>query len=260
MQLERIAERLSQKQFFHLKIDTGMHRQGVLPEELEGAGNLVKKNKNIVIESICSHFADADGEDKVFTQKQIAEWKSCVEKAETLFPGMVYRHLANTAGTYFEECNDTNVARVGLGLYGIDTQSKRDLSLKPALELTTVISSVKKLQKSDRVGYNGTFTAPHDMTVATIPVGYYEGIDHRLSDKGSVLVQDTRCPIVGRVSMNITTIDVSHLSNVGIDEEVIVISNNSERENAVEHVAGKIGLLPYEVLVRIPSTLRRVMI
>lgn len=257
-QLKAIAEQLDRAQAFHLKVDTGMHRQGISPDDIEEASNIVMSNSNISIVGLCSHFADADGEDESFSKSQLSQWKNVVEKSKQMFSDIEHYHLANTAGTHLDEYS--NVARVGIGLYGIDTQARRNLSLKSVLEMCTVISGVKKLQTGDTVGYNNTFVASRDITIATIPVGYYEGVDRRLSDNGSVFVRGKQCAIVGRVSMNITTIDVSDIPDVKLDDSVLIISVDKNQKNSVESIAKNTDVLPYEVLVRIPSTLRRVVV
>jgi alanine racemase len=287
----------------HLKIDTGMRRQGILTEEIDealaiiGKINSAKKNKKnktkIILEGIATHFADADNADRTFTNTQIAEWNAAVKKVKAQFPSLAYWHASNTAGHGYTNMdkntttNDNantilaNVSRLGIGLYGIGEGQGERLEknlhhqLKPALEMTTIVSGIKHIKKGETVGYSRTFTAPHDMTIATIPVGYFEGLDRRLSNKGFIkIIKKETChnffaPIIGRVSMNITTIDVTeivrHIPELGEGYPVTIISapTQSERmtdKNSVAAMARLCDTIPYEILVHIPAHLKRILI
>ncbi|MDD5290447.1 MAG: alanine racemase, partial [Patescibacteria group bacterium] len=271
----------------HLKIDTGMHRQGILISEIEEAIKIIKNNKNIILEGICSHLADADNEDQKFTLEQIENWNRAAKIFKENFSGLKYLHLSATSGAGFAEKIDANVARLGLGLYGIDPSPSpltkgRDgerflidnkphpnpllrkergaLNLKPALEIRTIITSVKEIEPGEKVGYGATFTADQKMKIATVPAGYFEGVDRRLSNFGFVKVKNIFCPIVGRVSMNITTIDVGAVANVKVGDEAILISQNPDDKNSVENITKLCNTISYEILVRIPNHLKRIIL
>lgn len=242
----------------HLKIDTGMHRHGISMDEIDEATRLIRANKRIVLEGVYSHLADADTPNSKHTEMQIKNWNSVVEEFKREFPNIRYFHLAATSGVSLPNI-DANALRIGIGLYGFNT-STHELDLQPALEMVTRITSTRTLQKGASVGYNATFAVPNEMRVATIPVGYYEGLDRRLSNKGNVLVRNTPCLIVGRVSMNITSFDVSKVPNVKVGDLVTVISNHHEDSNSVQNIARLCETIPYDILVHIPAHLRRVVI
>ena len=191
----------------HLKIDTGMHRQGILPSELPHAFKIIHSAPRLDIEGICSHLACADEEELSMTHAQITLWNSLVDMCKRELPHIQYFHLAQTAGSFFSAGIKANVMRLGLGLYGITTHPSDTIDIKPALDIYTVISSTKKIHARETVGYNATFTAQKDMRIATIPLGYAEGLDRRLSNKGIVRIDSYESPIIGRVSMNITSIE-----------------------------------------------------
>jgi len=256
--LKNLAAKAKKNINIHLKIDTGMHRQGILLAQVEEAIRLIKSNKNIFLEGVCSHFADADSQDQEFTKAQIVEWNKAVKIFKQNFPEIAYYHFANTAGTFYSESIDANVCKAGIGLYGINTSPFTEMNLKPVMEVASIISSIKNIPAGDKVGYNITYQAKHAMRVATVPVGYNEGVDRRLSNKGGYKVAGIFCPLAGRVSMNITTIDVTDVPNVKLEDEVIVISHNRTDANSVENIAKMCGCIPYEVLVHLPSNLRRV--
>ncbi|MEK7501302.1 MAG: alanine racemase, partial [Patescibacteria group bacterium] len=193
----------------HLKIDTGMRRQGIMPEEINETIEIIQGSQSIILEGICSHLSDANNEDEAFTDSQIILWNKIVRQFRSKFPHLKYWHLSNTDGHRFKGEIEANVSRLGIGLYGlIDGKSfTPPLDLKPVMEMKTIITGIKKLQIGETVGYGNTFTAQKNMTIATVPVGYFEGIDCRLSNSGIILIgpENIPCPIIGRVSMNITT-------------------------------------------------------
>jgi len=243
----------------HLKVDTGMHRQGILPNEYKEAFEIIKSNSKIHFDGICTHLFDADTSNSAHTKKQITLWNSIVEKAQEQFPHLRHIHIANTAGHQFLNTAISNVSRLGIGLYGLSSGGEVDqrLSTKPVLRMDTIVTSVKQISKDDVVGYGGTFVAKKDMTIATIPTGYFEGVDRRLSDKGFVYIDNTACPIVGRVSMNITIIDVSAKENILVGQVVNVISNDKKAKNSIDHMAKICKTIPYVIAVHIPAHLKR---
>lgn len=254
-QLRELVEK-KVHQALHLKIDTGMHRQGIALSDVPIALDLVLKNRSMRIEGVCSHFADADGVDEMFTREQIRRWNEFTKSWRTRIPDTKYYHVSATSGMRFVKDISANVGRLGIGLYGITPNA----TLKPALEMKTRITALRTVPKGETVGYNNTWLAKHDTLVATIPVGYYEGVDRRLSNKGFVQVKGAMCPIVGRVSMNMTTVDVTDVADVKEGSEVIVISTHSEDKNSVANIAQTCNTIPYDILVHIPSTLRRTII
>lgn len=242
----------------HLKIDTGMHRQGIHPHELDQACSLLKKS-TLHLEGICSHFSDADNNDVTCTKKQITLWNNIVARTRKIYPH-IKTHIAATAGSFFSNTIDADYIRIGIGLFGITKNEQDTIDLKPVLSMHTVVSSVKHLPKGETVGYNNTFRAERDMTIATIPAGYFEGIDRRLSNKGVVRIGAHNTPIVGRVSMNITSIDVSNIPNVALNTPVTIISSDKNDPHSIENIAKTAETIPYVILIHIPQHLRRVVV
>lgn len=243
----------------HVKIDTGMRRQGLLPEEMDEAIALLKQS-DLTVEGICSHFADADGPDAVFTNAQIECWNSVVSVWKAAFSTLTWWHIGATAGAAYTKDIDANLIRLGTGLYGFPRHASQTFTLMPALSLWSTLTGSKLLRQGERVGYNGTFTAPRDMQVATVALGYYEGVDRRLSNKGSMQVDGVVCPIVGRVSMNITTIDISACHNAALGARVLVFSANPSDDNSLQNLARLCDTTPLELLVGIPQHLRRMVV
>lgn len=255
-QLEELSRHCAKSISIHLKIDTGMHRHGVLPSELDCSLELIMSSPSLKLEGIASHLADPDTYQSTLTENQITQWNDCVMRVKDIIGPLPYAHCLATAGLAYRARVDSNVLRLGIGLYGIPFGFDQP-SVQPALELRTIITSIKHIEEGESVGYNGIFRASSPMIIATIPCGYAEGMDRRLSNQGFVRVNDQDCPIVGRISMNITTIDVSHLSCVKIGDEVIVFSSDGLHANSIAQTSKLCTSIPHELLVHIPSYLRR---
>ncbi|MEN9613765.1 MAG: hypothetical protein RLZZ347_72 [Candidatus Parcubacteria bacterium] len=262
IELEDLATKITRPTTFHLKIDTGMHRQGILYREITEAIALIQSNPYIRLEGICSHFADASNDDPHFTEKQIHLWNATVITVKKSFPKLTYWHISATSGNYYNSKIDANVSRSGLGLYGFALHTKlgQSLAFKPVLSLHAVLGNIKHVKKGENIGYELLFTAPKDMLIGTIPAGYYEGVDKRLTNKGVVYIKDVPCPIVGRVSMNITTIDIGAVPNPKLNDLVTVIGTDRNAPNSAEHIAKLCETSPYEIFIHIPEQLRRVVV
>lgn len=252
-----VVDKINKPTRFHLKVDTGMNRQGIELEQLDELIDLVKSNRSICLEGVCSHLCDADGIDSSFTLLQIEKWNKLVQKAKIVLPDLKYCHLGASTSLPYKADIDANMIRLGIGLYGVDVSRDQKLNLKPAMQVETSITSLRTVRKGEMVGYGCTYVAKKDVKIATIPMGYFEGIDRRLSNKGFVKVGDVFCPIVGRVSMNITSIDVTGVGGVKIGDEVEVLSIDRNDKNSVEAMAKLAGTIPYVIMSRIERRLRR---
>jgi alanine racemase len=257
-QLREINRNLKNMKRFHLKIDTGMRRQGILPDEIEEAIGIIKQNKYINLEGVCSHLADADNENKDFTQAQIKQWEKAVQICKQNFAAIKFFHLSATAGLDYTNQFFSNVARLGIGLYGINSAPFVKMNLKPVLEMRSIISSVKNIVAGECVGYNATFRAAKELKIATLPVGYFEGVDRRLSNRGYVKIKNTDCPIVGKVSMNITSLDITLAPDVKLGDWAVIISRDPQDKNSAENLARLAETIPYEILIHVPAYLQRI--
>ena len=257
-QLAELSGKLRNPKRFHLKLDTGMHRQGILPEDFQQAVKSITANKNIRLQGLCSHLAEPENEAE--TQKQIQSWNSAVKYFRNTFSNIQYTHLSATGGLRYSQNIDANLARLGIGFYGIDSYRQTWPNLKPALEMRSLITGIKTIEAGEKVGYGLTFKAKEKMNVATVPVGYFEGLDRRLGNRGFFKLDSEFCPVVGRLSMDIATIDVSANKKAAFMSEVVVISAQSSDKNSVENLAGLCETLPYEILVHLPAHLKRTIV
>ncbi len=247
----------------HIFVDTGMNREGIPMNELPHFLEEIKKLPNIKIKGLMSHLASADNPKDLLNRMQIKNFKRALEICKKNRINPRWTHLTNSDGHLnipYVSTYDTpgvgNLARVGLALYGIS----HDPNLKPILTFKSKIIQIRNLKKGDRIGYSGTFTAKEPMTFGVLPLGYYDGVDRRLSNKGWVTVDGLPCKIVGRVSMNITTVDISKIPNPKIGGEVFVYSNNRTDPNSIENVARLCKTIPYDILIHLAASTKRIIV
>lgn len=255
-------ENITKDTKIHLKIDTGMNRQGISIDKIHDAITLLKTSPKLILEGICTHLADADNADSTFTDSQIQKWNEIVLLFKETFKSMTYFHISNTPGHSHLSKAMSSFSRLGIGLYGLNGNGNLDtlITLKPALKLTSVITGTKKIIPGSKIGYNGTYTSTTDMRIATIPIGYGVGYDRRLSNKGVMQVEGIFTPILGKVSMNITVIDVTAVNNYSLNTPVIVISNNEKDQNSIMNIAKTCNTNPHEIITGLDRFIERVVI
>ena len=237
----------------HIFVDTGMHREGIPLNELPDFLDRIKK-LNLKIEGLMSHLASADNKNDPLNKLQVKNFEKALRVLKNHKINPKYCHLANSDCLIYSLPKfSTNIARVGISLFGIGSHN----NLKPVLNFKTKIIQIKNLKKGDRVGYGGTFTARKPMTIGVLPAGYYDGVDRRLSNKGWVTVDNIPCKIIGRVSMNITTIDITKVTKVTIGQDVTIYSANPEDLNSISNAAKICETIPYDLLVHIAHSTKR---
>ncbi len=248
----------------HVFVDTGMHREGITVEELPKFLEEIKKLSNIKIEGLMSHLASSESNKDPLFLNQIKQFKKAKEIFKKMEINPKWFHISATGSIVNPQTRPiiagvSNLARAGLALYGYSS-STPDKNLKPALTLTTKIAQIKKVSKGERLGYDGTYTAKKDMLIGVLPIGYYDGVDRRLSNKGVCLVDNIECSIPGKVSMNLNIIDLSNVPNPRTGQEVIVYSANPKDKNSLGNAAKICKTIPYDLLVNLAETTRRIII
>jgi len=237
----------------HIKIDTGMRRLGVMPEEARDFLDAVRK-AGFDVEGAYTHFAVADSldeEDVQFTKEQ-------AQLFEKLDLDVRIKHVCNSGASVSKVVNCFDYVRVGIASYGLQpSDSVYSNELKPVLTWKSVVSHVKTIQPGDSISYGRTFKAFMEMKIATIPVGYADGYWRHLSNKGYVLIHGEKCPIVGRVCMDQFMVDVSHLDDVKIGDEVVLIGKQGNNVITAEEIAKLVGTINYEVTCRISERVPR---
>lgn len=248
----------------HLEVNTGMNRYGAHPGEAAELTKLILCYKNLYLEGVMSHLADSDGDDPATVNQATEDFDACVEQVRAAGGNPAYLHVAQSAGSLKAASKHANAIRLGIGLYGVNPfPHKHELykvldELRPALRLVSTITKVTHLQKGDRVSYNYTFTAPKKMTIGVLPLGYYEGVNRALSNKGVAKIGQTFTPIVGRVCMNHTMISLDGV-RAKVGDEVVVYSNNPADKNAIDRIAQDYDLFNYTLLTSLSHDVRRVL-
>ena len=250
------AEKLNKsgKCKIHINIDTGMGRSGFHFDDAFKSINKILNFKNIEIDGIFSHFSSVE-EDPDFTQLQSDRFEEILSK---LYLKPKYIHISNSSGVVTFPNKYTNLVRLGLLSYGIysNAEMKDKVSLKPVMTFKSHITQIKNAKKADSIGYNRTFIVPKDMNYAVLPVGYADGYDFLLSNKGKVVIKDQVCNIVGKISMDMIAVDISKLAKPEVGDEVILLGDANENITA-ENLTSLYEGLSYELLSQIGRRAKR---
>ncbi len=249
----------------HIKVDTGMHRQGFQSEDMSRVLDTLRKEKGqIVVEGIYTHFAEAKNPRfGMTTRAQITrfqDWVTALRKAGF----RATAHAGATGGTLLYPEGHLGMARVGIGLYGLWPSDEarmhleRKLELKPVLSWKAVVAEVKKIRSGEKVGYDLTESTPHDATIAIIPVGYWHGFPRLLSSKGCVLIGGKTAKVLGRVSMDMITVDVTNIPKVKPGDEVVLIGKQGKETIAAGELAKLSGTTHYEIVTRLNPLMERI--
>lgn len=248
----------------HLDINVGMNRYGIDPDELEEYLTLIASYPKIELAGVMAHIADP--EDAASVKEAVRSFDQAVSKILKKGFKPTTIHIGQSASSVQLKSKYANATRIGLSLYGLNPFTPEHglykefkQNLKPALKLVSTISKVNDLKPGDDVSYNHTFRAKKNMQVAVLPLGYYEGVDWRLGNKGKVKFADDYLPIVGKVCMNHTMMDISGtIAKAG--DEIIVLSDNPDDENSVDNISRRFGLFNYALVTNLSSDVRRVLV
>lgn len=250
----------------HIKVDTGMHRQGFLMKDCKKVLEIINSNSNTAlnVEGLFTHFAAAKNPSfPKDTKNQIEEFKFWIEAFKKVGLKPIV-HAAATAGTLLFPESHFDMVRIGIGLYGlwpameIKAYLGEKISLEPVLSWKSIISEIKKFPKGSRIGYDLTELLSEDSIVAIVPVGYWHGYPRALSSLGKMLVKGKECKVLGRISMDMICIDVSKIKNLHIGDEVVVISDNSISQCSMEGISNIVDLSWYETVTRLNPLIKRI--
>ncbi|MFA6078321.1 MAG: alanine racemase [Candidatus Omnitrophota bacterium] len=243
----------------HIKIDTGMGRIGVWHEEALNFIKNLAERKNVMIEGIYTHFSSI-GRDDFFTSYQIESFEKLLEKLESFDIRIPLRHAANSIATVDFQRSHQNLVRPGLIIYGMYPKHTfpKLIKLKPALSLKTRIVFIKDTPPGRSISYGRTYVTQNHTKIATLPIGYADGYNRNLSNRAEVLVRGRRARVVGRVTMDQTMIDVGHIKNVKLGDEVVLIGRQGKEEIRTEKLARLAGTIAYETVCSISNRVPRV--
>lgn len=237
-----------------LKLDSGMHRSGALPEEFSQLWKELTKLPQLEVQSVFSHFAASES-DPGFSQLQEEEFLALIRKNRIEAPWL---HLANSSALINGLGGGVPICRLGILSYGIYTHpSQADrVALKPVMTFKSTVSQIKTVPAGATVGYNRSWTAARDTRYAVIPVGYADGYDFLLSNRGNVSLKGFLCPVIGRVSMDMICVDISGAGEVQIGDEVVLLGN-SAKELRAENLAASYDGSSYELLCQVGRRAKR---
>jgi alanine racemase len=244
-----------------VEIDTGMRRMGVAPDDAVALLTTLAAQPELRIDGVYTHLACADEPDLEPSQEQLALFKQLLGavRARGVEPGCV--HFANSAallsGAPLLDAAPSDAVRPGIVLYGARPAYNLSGGLRPVMTLRTRVVALRTVHKREAVGYNATFHATRDTRVATLPVGYGDGVPVSASNRAMVLIQGRRFAVVGRISMDYLGVDVG-VAPVALGDEAILFGRGQGAELRVEEAAEAAGTLPYELLVRVGSRVPRV--
>ena len=243
----------------HVKLDTGMGRLGTREEgqALAVAERIVASAPALELAGAMTHFATAD-EDSKFLEFQLNRFRPFVQRLRSLRPGLV-AHAANSAATLRAPDSHFDLVRCGIAIYGCDPMHEDALArgLEPALELSSYVAAVKRAQPGDSAGYGRRFIAERETWIATVPIGYGDGIRRALSGKCELLCRGARYPLVGAVSMDNVTFDLGPEPRVSVGDKVTVIGLDGGERQTAEQLARAIGTINYEVVCGISARVPR---
>jgi alanine racemase len=271
--LSQIATSLKKKIRIHLKVDTGMGRLGLLPHNFQrddsAAINADAIEETLAIagldglelEGIFTHFATADSANKTYAEDQLDLFMNFLNRLRKAGLEPPVRHAANSAALIDMPQSHLDMVRPGIASYGLypsDAVDKKHVPLKPAMALKARIIHLKKVPAGFKVSYGSTYQTRKATTIATIPIGYADGLNRLLSSSGQMLVHARRAPIIGRVCMDLTMLDVGHIDNVQMDDEVVIFGQQGSDTITVDEIASALDTINYEIVTSITARVPRV--
>jgi len=266
VRLQTAAERADRPVRAHLKVDTGMGRLGLMPEELPEFLRYLSSAPRVILDGLMSHLANADVGDHYMTRVQIKRFKEAAQVLRAAGHPLGWRHISNSAAAMdlpeVKDGTEFNLVRPGIMLYGeYPAERLRQVAqLEPVLTWKTSITHLKNVGPGVAISYGGTWTTPRPSVIATLPVGYADGYSRHMSNKGEVLVRGQRARIVGAVCMDICMIDVTHIPGVSVHDEVVLLGRQGEDVVTAQEFAQKCDTIPYEILCGVGARVPRAVV
>lgn len=260
--LQKVALRLKRKATLHLKVDTGMGRIGSTPLDAPALAEFIERScPDLHLQGIFTHLPISDTGDNQFTHEQIGLFKRTIESVESFIGRKIeISHCSNSGGVLAYPEGWLDMVRPGIMIYGYypDKLTPHSISLKPGLSFLTRVAFIKKVAKGTSIGYGRTWFAPEDTYIATIPAGYADGFNRLFSNRGRVLINGSSYPIVGRVCMDQSMINLGPQTDVRVGDEVVLIGRSGDTEITCDEWAEKLNTITYEVTCQINPRVTRV--
>ena len=258
--LARAATQRGVRLAVHLKVDTGLNRYGFAPAEVVALADWLRDLPSLEVEGLFTHFASADEADKYFTYHQIVRFQEIIESLERAGIRIPLKHAANSSAVMDVPESYLTMVRPGLILYGLHPGEgvSQSIPIKPVLSLKTRITFIKEIEPGETVSYNRRFTAKRRSRVATLPIGYADGLSRDLSNRGQMLVGGKRVPIIGTICMDQTVIDVTDIEPPRVGDEVVVYGQQGGERILVEEVARLLNSIPYVITCAVGRRVPRI--
>jgi alanine racemase len=265
--LSKEAEKQNKTVSVHIKVDTGMNRLGVTPEKLPALLEVIRNLKTLKIKAISTHFSSADDEDYSITQSQLEKFNIALDilKKEDLHTPLI--HSANSSALFKFPESRFNMVRPGLILYGtlpspslqsVFDQDQDLPTFQPVMQWKTQVLMVKTIPKDQPVSYSGIFITQRESLIATLPIGYADGLHRILSNNMDVLIRGQRAPQIGIICMDMILVDVTDIPNIQAGDEVVIFGKQGNQVTLVEDMAFKGKTIPYEILCHVGKRVPRV--
>jgi len=250
----REATRRNHPIAIHIKVDTGMGRIGFDLQNAEMSIYKIAQLKNIKLEGLMSHFSEAEVKDKGFARIQLKNFLDLVDSLRKRKIFFKYLHIANSAAILRIPESHLNMVRPGIMLYGYSEGG----NLKPVMSLKSKILFLKKVPPNTPISYGRTFITKRQSIIATIPIGYADGYNRKLSNYGEVIINGKRAPVIGKVCMDTVMVDVTEIPDIRENSEVILIGTQGGEKITAQEIADRTGTIPYEVLTSVGERVKRI--
>jgi alanine racemase len=264
-QVEELAEEVrysgAEPANVHVKIDTGMSRLGVMPREVPRMAEMLARHREVRVGGLMTHFACADGGDPESINAQMDLFDQVTLALKSLGISAPLRHAANSAAILQSPRAHLDVVRPGIALFGVEPRAGICKELRPVMQVRTELIAVREIPTGQSVGYGATWKASRTSRIATIPMGYADGLSRALSNRGELLVRGKRAPLVGVVSMDMAMLDVTEVPDVRVGDECVVLGTQKgplgQSTISAEEIAKTLGTIPWEVLTDISRRVPR---
>jgi len=267
-ELQSVASELDKQAFIHLKIETGTMRQGVDMVNLGDVLEEIKTSSNVVLSGLSTHYANLeDTSDAKFAGEQFERFSEAERMVLDAGFSPEFIHTACSAGIILYPALHGTMVRAGISMYGLWSDKDVEMAvlhhrirctLQPVLSFKTRVAQIKTARVGTPIGYGMTETMPRNGRIAVIPVGYFDGMDRRLSSRGEVLIKGHRCKVMGRICMNMMMVDVSNVPTLVTGDEVVILGRSGAHSITAYDIARTMGTIPYEFIACLNPLIPRV--
>ncbi|MBS3742089.1 MAG: alanine racemase, partial [Candidatus Cloacimonetes bacterium] len=260
--LDKYLGKMNKRIPVHINFDTGMGRAGFLWKDAPEVLTKINEYDNIFVQGAFSHFSQSEEADDKFTKTQYKRFEKIKDAIKSAKLRPKYYHISNSAAVVNYPQYSMDMVRLGLASYGVytDKNLKEKINLKPVLKFCSKISLIKEVPANYSISYNRTFVTKKPTKFALVPIGYGDGYNYLLSNKGKVIIKNSYCPIIGKVTMDMLVVDVSELPEVQVGDEVLLLGESGTKSVRAEELADRYDGLSYELLCALGRRAKRVYI